>query len=64
LKTKHYDPSELKILFETLNQAPSYLSKRFILSRLCGWSTEMIEENANLKVDEEVKKKMGDRSWT
>lgn len=55
-KLKTYSPDELKILFEALNSAPGYLSKRYILKHMLGWSDDdlklnlsMIEEESNLK---------------
>lgn len=51
-----YTPEQIKILFEALNSAPSYLSKRFILQNMLGWTEEdlktniaMIEEEANMR---------------
>jgi hypothetical protein len=58
-----YTPEELKILVDALNGAPSYLSKRFILKYLCGWSDELVEENMKLKMQEEQQKKIGDIQW-
>jgi inosine/xanthosine triphosphate pyrophosphatase family protein len=58
-----YTPDELKILVDALNGAPSYLSKRFILKHLCGWSDEMLEENAKLKKQENDQTRIGDNTW-
>jgi hypothetical protein len=58
-----YEPSELKTLVDALNAAPAYLSKRFILRHLCGWSDEMITENMRLKQEEDQQIKIGDKSW-
>lgn len=60
---KPYTPEELKTLVDALNGAPSYLSKRFILRHLCGWSDELINENAKLKLEEEQQKRIGDNTW-
>jgi hypothetical protein len=60
---KPYTPDELKTLVDALNGAPAYLSKRFILKHLCGWSDELINENAKLKLEEEQQKKIGDMTW-
>lgn len=62
-KTKTYTPDELKTLVDALNGAPSYLSKRFILRYLCGWSEELINENAKMKLEEEQQKRIGDNTW-
>lgn len=58
-----YTPEELKILVDALNGAPSYLSKRFILKQLCGWTDEMLEENAKLKKQENEQTRIGDNTW-
>lgn len=60
---KPYTPDELKTLVDALNGAPAYLSKRFILKHLCGWSDELINENVKLKVEEEQQKRIGDTAW-
>ena len=62
-KTQRYTPEELKILVDALNGAPSYLSKRFILKYLCGWSDELISENMRMKMEEKQQEKIGDLSW-
>lgn len=58
-----YTPEELKILVDALNGAPAYLSNRFILKHLCGWTDEMIETNMKLKQEELQQQKIGDRTW-
>lgn len=58
-----YTPEELKILVDALNSAPAYLSKRFVLKELCGWSSDMLAENAKLKQEEEQQMKIGDKTW-
>lgn len=58
-----YTPEELKILVDALNGAPSYLSKRFILKQLCGWTDEMLEENAKMKKQENEQNRIGDHTW-
>jgi DNA-directed RNA polymerase specialized sigma24 family protein len=62
-QVQRYTPDELKILVDALNGAPSYLSKRFILKHLCGWSDELIAENMRLKMEEKQQEKIGDLSW-
>jgi hypothetical protein len=62
-KSSMYTPDELKTLVDALNTAPSYLSKRFILKRLCGWSDSIIEENTRLKLEENEQARRGDISW-
>ena len=54
-------PIDLKIIFEALQIAPGYLSKRFILSELLGWSDELIKKNATLRSEEVAAEKKGDR---
>lgn len=62
-KAKIYSPDELKTLVDALNGAPSYLSKRFILRHLCGWSEELINENARMRLEEEQQKRIGENTW-
>jgi hypothetical protein len=54
-----YTPAELKVLFEALNSAPSYLSKRFILKNMLGWSEEQLKQNMSMIEEEQSLKKMG-----
>lgn len=56
-----YDPQELKTLFEALNLAPGYLSKRFIMKDLLGWDDKRIEENVRLRNEEEQQSKIGNK---
>jgi len=58
---KTYDPNELKTLFEGLNLAPSYLSKRFVMKELLGWDDKRIEENVRLGNEEEQQSKIGNK---
>ena len=58
-----YSPEQLKTLVDALNGAPSYLSKRFVLKHLCGWTDEMISENMKLKQDGDNQMKIGDKLW-
>ena len=58
-----YTPEDLKILVDALNGAPAYLSKRFILIHLCGWSETMVEENVKMKNDEISMMNRGDKVW-
>lgn len=51
-----YTPEELKTLFEALTIAPSYLSKRFILKNLVGFTEEDLKANIEL-VDEEARQR-------
>lgn len=55
-------PQDLKTLFEALNIAPAWLSKRFILKKCCGWTDEDINTNAQLKNDEETQSKIGNKT--
>lgn len=56
-----YDPQELKTLFEAIQLAPSWLSKRFIMKDLCGWDEARLEENVKLRNEEEQQSKMGNK---
>lgn len=58
-----YTPEELKTLIDALNLMPSYLSKRFVLKTLCGWTDEMITDNAKYKTEESSQQKIGDNTW-
>jgi hypothetical protein len=58
-----YSPDDLKTLVEALNAAPSYLSKRFILKNLCGWSEDMLTENTRLKTEENEQINIGNKAW-
>lgn len=60
-KIGRYDPQELKTLFEAMSIAPGYLSKRFIMRDLCGWTDKMINENASLRMEEEQQAKIGNK---
>lgn len=61
VKTGMYTPEELKTLFEAMNIAPGYLSKRFIMQNLCGWDEKMIVENLQFKNEEEQSVKIGNK---
>jgi hypothetical protein len=54
--------SELKTLFEALNIAPQWISKRFILEHYCGWSDQDIQRNATLRSEEEQQSKIGNKT--
>ena len=54
-----YTPAELKTLFEALNTAPSYLSKRYILKHMLGWTDEQLKQNMSMIEEEQSLKKMG-----
>jgi hypothetical protein len=58
---KLYSPSELKILFEAMNIAPAYLSRKFIFKRLCGWTEDQCSENIQFRVDEDQFGKNGNK---
>ncbi len=59
VKNKTYTPEELKVLFEALNTAPSYLSKRYILKHMLGWTDEDLRTNMTLIDEEQQQKRMG-----
>ena len=61
VKTGMYTPEELKTLFEAMNIAPGYLSKRFIMQNLCGWDEKMIVGNLQFKNEEENSIKVGNK---
>lgn len=54
-----YTPQDLKVLFEALNSAPSYLSKRYILKHMVGWTDEDLKLNQHMVEEELQFKKMG-----
>jgi hypothetical protein len=56
---KTYSPEELKLLFEALNSAPSYLSKRYVLKHMLGWTDEDLSTNMKMIEEEQAFKKMG-----
>lgn len=58
-----YTPEEFKTIVDALNLAPAYLSKRFILQSLCGWTDEMILENQKLRNEELNQTKLGSANW-
>jgi len=57
-----YTPAELKTLFEALSLAPSWLSKRFIMQELCGWSEHLVKKNVELKMSEEHQSQIGNKT--
>lgn len=57
--SKYYSAEELKTLFEALNSAPSYLSKRFILLHMLGWDEEQLRLNMQLVDQEKELGRMG-----
>jgi hypothetical protein len=56
-----YTPDELKILFEAMNQTPSYLSKRFVLKHLLGWSDDALKINMQMMEEENNMRKIGQK---
>lgn len=55
-------PQDLKTLFEALNIAPAWMSKRFILKKCCGWTDDDISNNAQMKLDEDNQSKIGNKT--
>lgn len=55
-------PQDLKTLFEALNIAPQWLSKRFILKKCCGWTDDDISNNAQMRIDEENQLRIGNKT--
>lgn len=61
-RTTHIiDPHTLKTIFETISIAPTWLSKRFIMTELLGWTDEMVAKNVKLKQEEINADKQGDK---
>lgn len=56
-----YDPHELKTLFEAIQIAPSWLSKRFIMQELCGWDEVRMTRNVMLRNEEDQQSKIGNK---
>ena len=56
---KTYTPEELKVLFEALAMAPSYLSKRFILKHMLAWDDEDLKLNMTMMDEEQQMKRIG-----
>lgn len=56
---KTYTPEELKVLFEALAMAPSYLSKRYILKHMLGWDDEDLKLNMNMIEQEQQMNRIG-----
>ena len=56
-----YTPTELKTLMEAIGIAPSWMSKRFIMQELCGWSEARVSLNAKLKTEEDQQSNVGNR---
>lgn len=63
-KHKTYEPQELKVLFDALNNAPSYLSKRYVLKHMLGWSDEELKLNLHMLQEEaDAKKHIGAKGY-
>jgi hypothetical protein len=58
---KTYTPQELKILFEALSIMPSYLSKRYVLKHMLGWSDDDLRQNITMMDEEANMKRLGQR---
>ena len=57
-----YTPDELKTLMEAIGIAPSWMSKRFIMQELCGWSEERVKRNVQLKQEEDQQSQIGNKA--
>ena len=57
-----YTPDDLQTLMEAIGIAPSWMSKRFIMQELCGWSEARIKRNMQLKQEEDQQTQMGNRT--
>lgn len=56
-----YTPQDLKTLFEAMQLAPSWMSKRFIMKELCGWNDTAIELNVKLMTEENAQTTKGNK---
>lgn len=56
-----YSPQDLKTLFEAIQIAPGWMSKRFVMKELLGWDDKRIEDNARLRSEEEQQAKIGNK---
>jgi hypothetical protein len=56
---KYYTPEELKTLFEALSLTPSYLSKRFVLQHMVGFTEEDLRINISMMDEENTQRKIG-----
>jgi hypothetical protein len=61
-KNETMPPAELKSLFEALNIAPQWISRRFVLEHYCGWSEQDIQRNATLRTEEDQQGKIGNKT--
>ena len=59
--TPKYTADELETLFRAVSSAPSYLSRKFILKVLCGWTDDMLDTNLKMRADESVATRNGDK---
>ena len=46
---------------EAINSAPAWMSKRFIMQELLGWTEDTVAKNAQLRTEEEQKYQRGDK---
>lgn len=60
-KNRIYEPAELKTMFEALNAAPPWLSRRFILKNMMGWTDDDLKQNAVMVDEETTQRKMGNK---
>lgn len=56
-----YTAEELKTLFDALNSAPSWISRRFALKHLLGWSDEDLKQNVAMIEEEGRMRSMGNK---
>ena len=57
----YYTPDELKTIMEAINIAPSWMSKRFIMTELLGWSEDRVAKNVVLKQQEDQQSNIGNK---
>jgi hypothetical protein len=61
---QQYKPEEIKLLFEALQNMPSYLSKRFVLKNMLGWTDEQLKLNLQMLQEEaDAKKQIGAKGY-
>ena len=58
----YYTPGELKTIMEAINIAPSWMSKRFIMTELLGWNEERVARNVVLKQQEDQQSNIGNKA--
>ena len=47
---------------EAIQIAPGWMSKRFIMQELCGWTEERVKLNVKLKNEEDQQSQIGNKA--